>query len=163
MPFCANICKILYTILMTIFIGADHRGFQLKNELIEYLQNKNIRVEDLGNYEHDPEDDFPDFSHKVAEAVLQNPDEFLGIVICGSGVGVSISANRYKGIYCGLAFNKGQVKSAREHDHINVLALPADSVNTKEAEELVDIFIETEPLQNEKYVRRLHKLDQAGQ
>jgi len=68
---------------MTIFIGADHRGFELKNKLVEYLQNKNIRVEDLGNYEHDPEDDYPDFAQKVAQAVLQNPDNFLGIVICG--------------------------------------------------------------------------------
>ncbi len=147
---------------MTLFIGADHRGYHLKNELIEYLQNKNIRVEDLGNYENNPEDDFPDYSHKVAEAVLQNPDEFLGIVICGSGVGVSISANRYKGIYCGLAFNKDQVKSAREHDHINVLALPADSLSFRQAQELVDIFIETEPLKREKYIRRLRKIDQSG-
>lgn len=147
---------------MTIFIGADHRGYQLKNELIEYLQNKNIRVEDLGNYEYDSEDDFPDYSHKVAEAVLQKPEEFLGIVLCGSGVGVSISANRYKGIYCGLAISKEQVRSAREHDHINVLALPSDSVSSKQAQELVDTFIATKPALEEKYVRRLRKLDESS-
>ncbi len=144
---------------MTIFIGADHRGYELKNALIEYLQDKNIRVEDLGNYEHDPQDDFPDFSQKVAEAVLQNPKEFLGIVICGSGVGVTISANRYKGIYCGLALSKEQIKNAREHDHINILALPSDYLSHEQAQELVDIFIETKPINQEKYLRRLNKVD----
>jgi ribose 5-phosphate isomerase B len=61
---------------MTIFIGADHRGFELKNKLIEYLQEKNIRVEDLGNYQHDPLDDYPDFAQKVSQAVLQKPKDF---------------------------------------------------------------------------------------
>lgn len=111
---------------MTIFIGADHRGFELKNKLIEYLQEKNIRVEDLGNYQYEPLDDNPDFAKKVAQAVLQNPHEFLGILICGSGVGVSITANRFKGIRCVLGFNENQVRHARENDHVNTLALPSE-------------------------------------
>ncbi len=144
---------------MTIFIGADHRGFELKNKLIEYIQEKNIRVEDLGAFEYNAEDDNPDFAQKVAEAVLQNPAEFLGIVICGSGVGVSIAANRHKGILCGLGFDEGQIKLAREHDHINVLALPSDYIDFEKAKKLVDVFITAQLNQGEKYIRRLKKID----
>ena len=94
---------------MRIFIGADHRGFELKDKIIDYLHEKNIRIEDLGSYEYQKDDDYPDFAKKVVEAVLQEPEERLGIVICGSGVGVSIVANRYKKIRCGVALNKEQV------------------------------------------------------
>ena len=146
---------------MTIFIGADHRGLVLKNSLVEYLQNQNIRVEDLGAYEYDPDDDFPDFAKPVAEAVLQNPNSFLGIVICGSGVGVSIAANRHPQIYCGLGFDKKQVESAKAHDHMNVLALPSDYLNFESAKEIVDIFIKTPLEKQRKYLRRLEKIDKA--
>lgn len=144
---------------MTIFIGADHRGFELKNALVEYLQNKDIRVEDLGNYEYDALDDNPDYAGKVAQAVLQNPKEFLGVVICGSGVGVSMTANRHNGIYCALGFNKDQVEKAKQHDHINILALPSDYLTQEQAEELTDIFIQAKPIHEEKYQRRLNKID----
>ncbi len=145
---------------MTIFIGADHRGFELKNKLVEYLQEKDIRVEDMGNYEYDANDDFPDYSKKVAQAVLQNPEEFLGIVICGSGVGVSVAANRYHGIVCALGFDLGQVESARMHDHVNVLAIPADYADFEKAKQMIDILVKTKPNYGEKYVRRLRKLDE---
>lgn len=148
-----------YIIDMTIFIGADHRGFNLKNKLIEYIQEKNIRVEDLGNYKLDPLDDYPDFAQKVAQAVLQNPKEFIGIVICGSGHGVANAANRFKGIYCGLGFNENQVKHMRENDHINMLALPADYLDETKAKHLIEVFLATKPIIKDKYLRRLKKLD----
>jgi len=144
---------------MTIFIGADHRGFEFKDQIIEYLQSKNIRTEDLGNYEYDPADDNPIYAQKVAQAVLQNPDEHLGIVICGSGVGVSIAANRFKGIYCGVGLNPDQIKSIREHDHINMLALAADYQSFEEVKKMIDIFIETQKNQQKKYVKRLKIMD----
>lgn len=146
---------------MTIFIAADHRGFELKNKLIDYLHEKNIRVEDLGAYEYQPEDDYPDFAQKVAQAVLQNPAEFLGVVICGSGVGMSIAANRFKGIRGALGFNQEQVQHARENDHINVLALASDFVNFEEAAKLIEAFLAAKPKQEEKYLRRVKKLDEA--
>lgn len=145
---------------MTIFFGADHRGFDLKNRLIEYLQEKNIRVEDLGNYQNDPLDDFVDFSQKVAEAVLQNPDNFLGVVICGSGIGVSIAANRFKGIRCGFGFDVDQIKHAKESVHLNMLALPADYIDFEKAKKIVDVFISTPNKKEDKYLRRARKLDQ---
>jgi len=154
---------------MTIFIAADHRGFELKNKLIEYLQEKNIRVEDMGNYQYDPLDDYPDFAKKVAQAVLQNPKDFLGIVICGSGVGVSIVVNRFKGIRGALGFSPDQVKHAKENDHINVLALASDYFKNGNGEngngldlvkKIVDTFIETKPKMEEKYLRRIKKIDE---
>ncbi len=144
---------------MTIFIGADHRGFELKNKLVEYLQNKNIRVEDLGNYEHDPEDDYPDYAQKVAQAVLQNPENFLGIVICGSGIGVCMAANRFKGIYCGMGMNGEHVKHGRQNDHINVLSIASDMFDEKQSQDMIDTFISTQPIHTPKYLRRLQKLN----
>ena len=144
---------------MTIFIAADHRGFELKNKIIEYLHEKNIRIEDLGNYQYDPQDDYPDFARKVAQAVLQNTREFFGIVICGSGVGVSIVANRFPGIRCAIGFKKEQVIHARENDSVNVLALPSDYVDFETTKELIDVFLKTLPKQEEKYARRIKELD----
>jgi len=147
---------------MTIFIGADHRGLELKNFLIEYLHEKNIRIEDLGAYEHDPLDDYPDYAQKVAQAVLQNKNEFLGIVICGSGCGVVMAANRFKGVRAGLAMNGSQAKHLRENDHVNILALASDYTSFDEAEKIVDIFFDSKPIDNEKYLRRIEKLDIFG-
>jgi len=145
---------------MTIFIGADHRGFELKNQIIEYLQEKNIRVEDMGALQLEPLDDNPDYAKKVVEAVLQNPSEFLGILICGSGVGVSIMANRYKGIRCGVAYSLNQVKAAKEDDNINVLALAADYIDFDSAKQMIDIFFDAKLKPDPKYARRIAKLDQ---
>jgi ribose 5-phosphate isomerase B len=151
---------------MTIFIAADHRGFELKNKIIEYLQEKDIRVEDLGAYEYNKDDDYPDFAKKVAQAVLQNPENHLGVVICGSGVGVSIAANRFCGIRCGLGFDENQIKHAREDDYINVLAIAADffpiednGVEFEKLKKLIDVFINTRVKNEEKYLRRIKKLD----
>jgi len=144
---------------MTIFIAADHRGFELKNKIIEYLHEKNTRIEDLGNYQYDPQDDYPDFARKVVQAVLQNTREFFGIVICGSGVGVSIVANRFPGIRCAVGFKKEQVVHARQNDGVNVLALPSDYIDFETTKELIDVFLQTQPKQEEKYARRIKELD----
>lgn len=144
---------------MTIFIGADHRGFELKNQIIEYLQEKNIRVEDMGALQLDPLDDNPDYAKKVAEAVLQNPSEFLGIVICATGIGVSIMANRFRGIRCGVAYSIQQVKAAKEDDNINVLALAADYTDLESAKPMIDMFMSAKLKSDEKYQRRINKLD----
>lgn len=145
---------------MNIFVGTDHRGFELKNKLMEYLQEKNIRIEDMGNYQYDPVDDYTDFAKKVAQAVLQNPQEFLGIVICGSGIGVSLMVNRLKGIRCALAFDPAQIKHGRENDHINVISLPADFLDFEKVKQIVDVFLETPTKKEEKYFRRIRKLDE---
>ena len=153
---------MLYNNYMTIFIGADHRGFELKNRLIEYLQERNIRVEDMGNYQHDPLDDYPLFAQKVAQAVLQNPDNYLGIVICCSGVGVCIAANRSKGIRCALGFDEEQIKHARENDHVNVLSLASDYSDFEKAKAIIDAFLDAKPKMEQKYQRRVKQLDEKS-
>src|SRR3990167_6135061 len=144
---------------MTIFIGADHRGIELKNAIIEYLHEKNIRIEDLGPYEFDSLDDAADFSQKVAQAVLQNPENHLGIVLCGSGCAVSMAANRIKGIRAGLAMNEDQARHIRENDLCNILALAADYTPLESAQKIIDAFLSSTPKTEEKYLRRIEKLD----
>jgi ribose 5-phosphate isomerase B len=145
---------------MNIFIGTDHRGFELKNRLMEYLQEKNIRIEDMGNYAYDPLDDYTDYATKVAQAVLQNPAEYSGIVICGSGIGASIMVNRYKGIRCALAFDPSQVKHGRENDDINVISIPSNYIDFEKAKLIVDSFLDSQSKKEEKYLRRVRKLDE---
>ncbi len=144
---------------MTIFIGADHRGIELKNAIIEYLHEKNIRIEDLGPYEHNAADDAVDFSQKVAQAVLQNPDNHLGIVVCGSGCAGSMAANRFKGIRAGVAMNEDQAHHIRENDLCNVLALASNYTPLETAQKIVDAFLASTPKTEEKYLRRIAKLD----
>ena len=144
---------------MPVFIATDHRGFELKNKLVEYLQEKDIRIEDFGNYKLDPEDDYPDFVQKVAQAVQQNPDENLGIVICGSGIGVSISVNRFKHIRCGIALNVSQVQHGRENDHTNILAIASDYTDFETAKKYIEVFLSSHPKSAEKYIRRINKVD----
>lgn len=145
---------------MTIFIGADHRGFELKNAILEYLHEKNIRIEDLGPYELAPLDDAVDYAKKVAQAILQKPENHIGIVICGSGCAVSMAANRFKGIRAGVAMNPAQSAHLRENDHANVLALASDYTPFEEAQKIVDAFLAATPKTDEKYLRRIQKLDQ---
>ena len=144
---------------MTVYIGADHRGYELKNKLLEYLQEKNIRAEDMGNYEYSKEDDYVDYAAKVVQAVLQHPAESRGVVICGSGVGVCIAANRHKGIRCALGFNEKQIQHARQNDNVNVLALPSEYIDSEQAKDFLNIFLETQAIVANKYLRRERKLD----
>ena len=144
---------------MTIFIGADHRGVELKNQILEYLHEKNIRTEDLGPYELVALDDAADYSKKVSQAVLQNPENHLGIVICGSGCAVSMAAKRIKGIRCGLAMSPLQATHIRENDHANVLALASEYNTFEEIQRIIDAFLATTPKKEEKYLRRIEKLD----
>lgn len=150
-----------------IFIASDHRGFELKEKIKEWLVEGNYQFEDLGNDHFDPEDDYPDFAKKVAERLSgpTSPSELegyvrgMGIVICGSGVGVDIVTNRYSGVRCGLGFSINQVKKAREDDDINCLALAADFLDEEVAKELVNIFLITRFSGEEKKKRRIEKID----
>jgi ribose 5-phosphate isomerase B len=144
---------------MTIFIGTDHRGFELKNKLMEYLQEKDIRVEDMGNYTYEAQDDYTEFGKKVAQAVTQNPEEFLGIAICGSGLGMGMITNRHKGVRAGLCSSVKQAEHGRMNDHMNVLCLAAEYLTFQEAKEIVDTFINTPIKKEEKYLRRSKQLD----
>ncbi|MBI3981029.1 RpiB/LacA/LacB family sugar-phosphate isomerase [Candidatus Microgenomates bacterium] len=141
-----------------LYLGSDHRGFALKEEIKKFLSKKNILYQDLGNKILDPEDDFVDFASLVAQKV-QTEKEARGIVICGSGVGVCIAANKYKNIRCGIATTKEMVHSAREHDDINILALSADILSVEQVQEIVEEFLNTPFSSAEKYSRRIEKIN----
>lgn len=140
-----------------IYIGADHRGFELKNILKENLRLHNYEVIDLGAYEFNPDDDYVDIALKVAKEVSKNKNS-KGILLCGSGIGVCITANKVKGIRAGCSENLEIIKKAREDDDINILCLPADFLSKEEAFALVDVFLNTEFKSQEKYLRRLRKI-----
>ena len=127
---------------MKIYIGADYRGFAKKQELMKYLSAQNLSVVDEGAYEYSEGDDFNDPAIAVAKAVREEPGSF-GILICDSAHGVTIQANRFKGIRAAHAANPESATLAREHDDANVLCLSAHFVSDDEMKEIVDAFLNT--------------------
>jgi len=141
---------------MKYFIGTDHAGFEIKPFVIEYLQKKGIEVEDLGTYSNQSVD-YPDFAHKVAEAVLANPGT-KGILICGSGIGMSLAANKHKGIRAALCHDYYTAKMARLHNDANILCFGARIVGLGIVESILDAWLETE-FEGGRHLRRVEKID----
>lgn len=151
---------------MRVFIGADHRGFKLKEALKQWLYKNGLEFEDWGAETFDPNDDYPIFAEKVAGKVsesLKKTKDTRGIVICGSGVGVDIVANKFEGVRSGLGMNVEQVMTARRDDDINILALASDETSENEAKEMVKVFLETEFEPSEKHTRRLKEIEDIEQ
>ncbi len=124
---------------MKISIGSDHAGFELKEQVIDYLKSKNLTVENKGCYSAERAD-YPDYGHAVAISVL-NKESDLGIVICGSGNGINMSVNKHKGIRGALCWNREIAALARQHNNANVMALPARFITKEEALACVDAFL----------------------
>jgi ribose 5-phosphate isomerase B len=142
---------------MRIAVGVDHGGFLLKANIIALLQKAGHEVIDVGAYTLDPADDYPDFTRAVCEAV-QRSDAERGIVICGSGVGASVAANKMRGIRAGLCHDTYSAHQAVEHDNINVLCLGARVIGAAMALELVCTFVGARFSGDERHVRRLAKV-----
>lgn len=142
---------------MKLAICSDHRGYILKNELVKKMKEEGLSFQDYGCFSEE-RCDYPLFAFKVGESI-KNKECDLGIVICGSGDGVTIAANKVKGIRCICAQKKEDVKRAREHVNINVLALAAEKTNAKEAYELLLTFINTSFLEG-RYKERLDLIDE---
>lgn len=128
-----------------IYLGADHAGFKLKEEIITYLKENGKEVEDLGAFEFNPDDDYPDFIRLVAKAVAQDPERNQGIVLGGSGQGEAMIANRTKGIRAAVYYGGPLdiVKLSRQHNNANVLALGARFLTKKEAFDAVKLWLDT--------------------
>lgn len=143
---------------MKIYIGSDHKGFGLKGDILSYLQVNGYEVEDIGAFEYDENDDYTDFGIKVGEKVASNTGS-LGIVICGTGIGISIAANKVKGIRCGLCIDSQTARLAKKDDDINVLALSSNLHDDLDiAISIVDSFLNT-PFENiDKRIRRVEKI-----
>ena len=142
-----------------IYIGADHRGFKLKEEIKKFLAEKNYQFEDMGNFAYNPNDDYTDFAKLVAQKVSEKPEENKGILICGSGVGVDITANKFHGVRSALADDIQTAKQSRAHDDTNVLSLPADEVDFTLAQKIITVWLETSFSNGEKYKRRINKIE----
>lgn len=136
-------------------IGADHAGFQLKSEIIDYLKDKGYTVEDFGCYSEESID-YPDFGHPVASKV-EETEGTLGILICGSGNGINMTANKHQGVRSALCWKKEIAQLAREHNDANIIALPARFITTQEALEMVEIFLNT-PFEGGRHQRRVGKI-----
>ena len=140
-----------------VFLGADHRGFSLKEAMKQSLLSAGYAVIDCGNSILDPVDDFPDFSFAVADRVASEPGS-LGVVICGSGGGVTMAANKIHGIRCGQAVSVADVVHNRKHDDMNVMAIGSDFVTEAEAKAMIDAFLTTPFSGDERFIRRLKKM-----
>ena len=141
---------------MKYYIGTDHAGYEVKDFVIDYLKGKGIDVEDLGCYSKDRVD-YPDYAHKVAEAVLNDKDS-KGILICGSGIGMSLAANKHKGIRAALCHDYYTASMARKHNDANILCFGARIVGKGVIESILDGWLESE-FEGGRHLERVKKID----
>jgi len=144
---------------MRIAVGADHGGFPLKADIVALLQKAGYEVVDVGAYALNPDDDYPDFARAVGQAVQRGEAE-RGIIICGSGVGACVAANKLRGIRAGVCHDTYSAHQGVEHDDMNVLCLGARVIGPELARELVRAFVEARFSGAERHVRRLTKVQE---
>jgi ribose 5-phosphate isomerase B len=145
---------------MQIYLGADHGGFQLKEEFKRYLVDKypEIQAEDCGAHEFDAGDDYPLFALEVAKKVASD-EQSLGVLLCRSGSGVVIAANKVKGVRAVELYDAKITKQAKSHNHANVIAFGGDYLSLAEMTKLFEIFLETEQDPDERHKRRLQQIN----
>ncbi|HUS50266.1 MAG TPA: ribose 5-phosphate isomerase B [Candidatus Paceibacterota bacterium] len=141
-----------------IYLGADHRGHNLKEEIKKFFELEKIEFKDLGNLNYDENDDYPDFVKKVVERVLSKPKKDKGILICGTGIGMSIAANKFKGIKAGLCLSGYMAKRAIEEDDINILCLAADITDVGTSKKIIKEWLKAKFKNEERYKRRIKKI-----
>lgn len=145
-----------------LYLGADHRGFQKKEALFDLIKDchENVIVEDLGALEYVEDDDFNEPAKATAKAVASDEHSF-GILLCGSGQGVCMQANRIRGARAILAKTPEDAKLGREHDWANIVCLPADELDVETMEKIIKTFCHSRPLQTERHQRRMQKLEES--
>jgi ribose 5-phosphate isomerase B len=145
----------------TICLAADHGGFQLKAHLIQYLEAQGYTIKDLGTHEPEVSVDYPDYARKMARAVLSEAGR-LGILICGTGIGMSIAANRYQGVRAALCHDEYTAKMARQHNNANVLVLGGRVLSPDCAEKIVSVWLK-EDYEGGRHDRRLAGIENLAQ
>lgn len=148
---------------MHIYLGYDHNGFAIRDAILAHLKKRGHEVQDMGNQEYTPGDDYPEFAEKVALGIQHNPGS-TGILICGSGIGICIAANKFKGIRAALVTNGNQAFYAKNDDDANVLCL-AERMNTlQEILGFIDIYLKTsfEGGRHERRKGEVLKFEQAN-
>ncbi len=147
---------------MKVAVGADHAGFELKGDIVKWLESEGHQVNDIGAHELDPDDDYPDFAVAVAGSVLKGDSE-RGIVICGSGVGACITANKVKGIRACLCHDTYSARQGVEHDNRNVVCIGGRVIGIELTKVVLESFLNANFLPEPRFQRRLDKLNQVEQ
>lgn len=148
---------------MKIFIGADHNGYDLRNKLIAWLKQRGYTVIDEGDQQRRPDDDYPQFASRTVTALLaKGSTDDKAILICGSGQGMCIAANRFIGIRACLCWDVTEARMSRNDDDANVLCLPARLVGTTLAENIVHTWLDTPFAGASRFRRRIKQLDELG-
>jgi ribose 5-phosphate isomerase B len=142
---------------MKITIGADHAGYEMKRQLVQFVEKLGHTVHDIGTFEPEKPDDYPDYAILVAEDIRSGQAE-RGILVCGSGVGVSVAANKFKGIRAGLCHDHYSAHQGVEHDDMNVLVLGSRIIGPMLAQDAVEAFLKASFSGEERHVRRLDKV-----
>lgn len=142
---------------MKIAIGSDHAGFELKSVLINHLKDNGFEVEDFGCYSSESVD-YPDFAHPVCDSIEEGKNQ-MGVLICGSGNGISMAANKHKGIRAALSWIPEIAELGRLHNDANIVSLPARFITTEQAIEIVDIFFSTN-FEGGRHQRRVDKISE---
>ena len=139
-----------------IYLGADHRGFKLKEVIKSYLTSLKVSYEDLGAFKLDQNDDYPDFAAKVAAKVAT--EKSRGILICGSSIGICILANKYKGVYAAPVTNEMDAKLSIEHNNANVICLSGWNLSAVKAKKIIRVWLKTDYKVVVRHGRRLEKI-----
>ncbi len=142
---------------MKIAIAADHGGFEMKETLKAHFAAQNMPLDDLGTFS-DESVDYPDFAHKMADYILQKKAD-LGILICGTGIGISIAANRHKGIRAALVYNEFAAQMAKEHNNANIIVFGGRTMNAADVVKYCHIFLNS-TFQGGRHQNRIHKIEQ---
>lgn len=143
---------------MKIVIAADHGGYELKNKLFRWLKDNNYDAVDLGNDRYDPGDDYPDFAASAARQISEGKAG-KGIILCGSGVGACITANKFKNVRASVCHDTYSAHQGVEHDNMNVVCIGARIIGENLAIEIVKAFVEANFINEERFLRRLDKLN----
>ena len=141
---------------LNLAIGSDHAGYQLKEQLKEFLKEKGHVLKDFGTYSEDSTD-YPDYAHPLAQSVQKKEVDF-GILMCGSGNGINMTANKHQGIRAALCWEEELAKFARQHNNANVISLPARFISFEEAKNIVNTFLNTE-FEGGRHEKRVDKIN----
>lgn len=148
---------------MKIYLGSDHRGYHLKEQVANYLKERHYEFEDVGNDHPDPDDDFPKFAQAAATKVLIGGDDARAILLCGGGQGMCMTANRYKGIRASVIWDDYEAKMTRHDNDSNVLCLPARVLENKDSDwkKIIDTWLETPFSGAPRFKRRNLQMDEV--
>ena len=147
---------------MKIYLGADHNGFEFKKQIADFLQRSGYEVVDEGDMSLDQDDDFPQFAGRVVSNLLADKSDAKGILVCGSGQGMCIAANRFKGIRASLCWNLEEARASRNDDNSNVLCLSARSTKLEDTEAIISTWLTTPFAGAPRFKRRIQQLDELN-